>query len=310
MEFSWLTLVAAFGGGLFGAAIGALPSFIFTGFTVLVGVAIAFAGSDYDFLTNVAFGPIFGPHIGFAGGVAAAAFAARRGTLDSGGRDIATGLAGLGDPLPLLVGGAFGMLGYLIQYVLMEFLNLASYTDVVALTVFISAVIVRLAFGRTGLFGSLDDESRRRGRFNPGGHRAWVAYQQGWGQAAVIGLGVGAFSAFLAISVAQANPDLAPAGAVIGFGITAASLIFLQFGTSIPVTHHMALPAAVAAGVAAPFGIGAALIIGIIGGILGALVGEFASRLFLVHGDTHIDPPATSIWIMTSIFLIGALLFG
>ena len=310
MEFSWLILIAAFGGGLFGAAIGALPSFIFTGFTVLVGVAIAFAGSDYDFLTNVAFGPVFGPHIGFAGGAAAAAFAARRGTLDSGGRDIATGLAGLGDPAPLLVGGAFGMLGYLIQYVLMEFLSLGSYTDAVALTVFISAVIARLVFGKTGLFGSLDDESRRRGRFNPGGDRAWVAYQQGWGQAAVIGLGVGAFSAFLAITVAQANPDLAPAGAVIGFGITAASLIFLQFGATIPVTHHMALPAAVAAGVSLSLGVGGALILGILGGILGALVGELASRLFLIHGDTHIDPPATAIWIMTSVFLIGALLFG
>jgi hypothetical protein len=310
MEFSWLLLIAAFGGGLFGAAIGGLPSFIFTGFTVLVGVAIAFAGSDYDFLTNVAFGPVFGPHIGFAGGAAAAAFAARRGTLESGGRDIATGLAGLGDPAPLLVGGAFGMLGYLIQYVLMEFLRLGTLTDAIALTVFISAIIARLAFGRTGLFGSLDDEARRRGRFNPGGERAWVAYQQGWVQAAVIGLGVGAFSAFLAISVAQANPDLAPAGAVIGFGIAAASLIFLQFGATVPVTHHMALPAAVAAGVAAPLGIGAALIIGIIGGVLGAIVGEIFSRLFLIHGDTHIDPPAGAIWLMTSVFLIGALIFG
>ena len=310
MEFSWLMLIAAFGGGLFGAAIGALPSFIFTGFAVLVGVAIAFAGSDYDFLTNVAFGPVFGPHIGFAGGAAAAAFAARRGTLESGGRDIATGLAGLGDPLPLLVGGAFGVLGYLLQYLFLGILNLATLTDAIALSVFISAIIARLAFGKTGLFGKLDDESRRRGRFNPGGDRAWVAYQQGWGQAAVIGLGVGAFSAFLAISVAQANPDLAPAGAVIGFGITAASLIFLQFGATVPVTHHMALPAAVAAGVSLSLGVGGALIMGILGGILGALVGEVFSRLFLIHGDTHIDPPAGAIWFMTSVFLIGALLFG
>ena len=310
MEFSWLMLIAAFGGGLFGAAIGALPSFIFTGFAVLVGVAIAFAGSDYDFLTNVAFGPVFGPHIGFAGGAAAAAFAARRGTLESGGRDIATGLAGLGDPLPLLVGGAFGVLGYLLQYLFLGILNLATLTDAIALSVFISAIIARLAFGKTGLFGKLDDESRRRGRFNPGGDRAWVAYQQGWGQAAVIGLGVGAFSAFLAISVAQANPDLAPAGAVIGFGITAASLIFLQFGATVPVTHHMALPAAVAAGVSLSLGVGGALIMGILGGILGALVGEVFSRPFLIHGDTHIDPPAGAIWFMTSVFLIGALLFG
>ncbi len=34
---------------------------------------------------------------------------------------------------------------------------------------------------------------------------------------------------------------------VLGFGMAAASLVFLQFGTQIPVTHHIVLPAAVAA---------------------------------------------------------------
>lgn len=32
------TILSAFGGGLFGAAIGALPAFIFTGFIGLIGI--------------------------------------------------------------------------------------------------------------------------------------------------------------------------------------------------------------------------------------------------------------------------------
>ncbi|AHY46308.1 Hypothetical Protein RradSPS_1025 [Rubrobacter radiotolerans] len=305
MDFSLLLLIAAFGGGLFGAAIGGLPAFIFTGFLVIAGVATAIAGGEYDIIGNVAFGPVFGPHISFAGGVAAAAFAKRRGLLENG-KDITAGLAGVNSPAVLLVGGAFGALGYLIA----SFLNifLTGYTDTIALTVFISAVIVRLVFGNSGLFGSLEPAARQRGRFNPGEEQVWVPQQEAWGQAAVIGAGVGAISGFMYITVAAVGADVAPAGQVLGFGIAAASLIFLQFGATIPVTHHMALPAAVAA---ANLGAGAsdalAIVIAVIGGVAGAIVGEFASRLFLIHGDTHIDPPAIAIFVMTTVFILLGL---
>src|SRR3954471_23178282 len=112
MSFEFLDpalLLAAFAGGLFGAAIGGLPAFIFTGFAVLLGVAAGLGGSEFNVLAapndpqGIAFGVVFGPHISFAAGAAAAAFAARGDIVD--GKDIATPLAGLGDPLPLLVGG-------------------------------------------------------------------------------------------------------------------------------------------------------------------------------------------------------------
>ena len=61
--FSTLALLLAAGGGFFAAAIGALHSFIFTGFMVVSGTAIIVAGGTSDFLTNVAFGPVFGPHV-------------------------------------------------------------------------------------------------------------------------------------------------------------------------------------------------------------------------------------------------------
>ncbi|MDQ3509781.1 MAG: hypothetical protein M3494_17525 [Actinomycetota bacterium] len=307
-EFSLLFLIAAVGGGIFGAAIGGLPAFVFTGFAVIAGVAAAISGAEYDFLTNVAFGPVFGPHIAFGGAVAAAAYAKRAGMLDNG-KDITFGLAGLGNPVVLLVGGAFGALGYVLVTLLTPLVG--SYTDAIALVVAISAFIARLVFGSSGLLGNLEPAAETRGRFVPGDTQVWVPHQEGWGQASVIGLGVGALSTFMFLGIYEVNPELATPGAVLGFGISAASLIFLQYGTTVPVTHHMALVAGYAALVTVPIiGPTGALFVGLIGGVIGALLGELFSRLFLIHGDTHIDPPANAIWVGAAIFFVGGLLFA
>lgn len=84
--------------GVFGAAIGGQPAFIFTGFMVMIGVANSLAGGGFDFLGNVAFGPVFGPHISFAGGAAAVAAA---GALS----------LGLGGGVALVAGAVGGVLG-------------------------------------------------------------------------------------------------------------------------------------------------------------------------------------------------------
>lgn len=309
MDPNWfLMLIAAFGGGLFGAALGALPAFIFCGFAVIVGVAAALAGADYDFLGQVAFGPVFGPHVAFAGGVAATAYAKRAGLIEDG-KSILTGLTGMSNPAVLLVGGVFGALGHAIQSGLD--LVIGGLTDTIALTVFVSAVIVRLVFGETSVFGFLTEEARERGRFVPGGGNVWVPYQQDWLQVSVVGLGVGAISTFMFLGIAGIGEELAGAGVVLGFGISAASLIFLQFGVEMPVTHHMSLPAAYGALVFLPLlGGPGALVVGLIGGVLGAIVGEAFSRLFLIHGDTWIDPPANGIWFMALVFFVIGTLLG
>jgi hypothetical protein len=41
-------LLAAFAGGLFGAAIGGLPAFVFTDFAVLVGVMAGIGDSEFN----------------------------------------------------------------------------------------------------------------------------------------------------------------------------------------------------------------------------------------------------------------------
>ncbi len=317
MSFELGILLAAFGGGLFGAAIGALPAFIFTGLAVLVAVGAGLGGASFDVLGLVAFGPVTGPHVTFAGGAAAAAFAARRGDIEDG-KDIITPLAGLGDPLPLLVGGIFGAGGYALQVLLMNLLPpfqtafYPTYIDVIAVVVTVSAIITRLAFGRTGLFGSLDAEAHERGRFSTGEGRVWLAYQEGFLQASVVGLGTGLLAAWAATQFTAFDPALLPFGVLLGYGISATALIFLQFGFSVPVTHHMTLPASVAAvGVTVAGGPQIiAILVGAVAGILGALLGELFSRLFLIHGDTHLDPPANAIIVMSVVIVLGTLLFA
>lgn len=318
MDFGITMLLAAFAGGLFGAAIGGLPAFVFTGFAVLIGVAAAASGSDFDFIANVAFGPIFGPHIAFAGGAAAAAFAARRGQL-ADGKDIAAPLTGLSDPIALIVGGLFGVGGHIVNQLLIVATPFgesgffySNYTDTIALTVVISGIAARLMFGRMGLFGLLDPEARQRGRFVPEGERVWLEYQQGFLQSVVLGLGAGLLASWIVTAFYTANPDIVAAGVVLGFGISATSLILLEMGFSCPVTHHMTLPGAVAAvAVVAGFGGSAtvAMIAGAAAGIGGALFGELFSRLFLIHGDTHVDPPAAAIASMATVIIVVSLPF-
>jgi hypothetical protein len=311
-------LLAAFAGGLFGAAIGGLPAFIFTGFAVLLGVAAGLGGSEFNVLAapdepqGIAFGVVFGPHISFAGGAAAAAFAARIGDLEDG-KDIATPLAGLGNPLPLLVGGLFGVGGLVVQQLLVGLLGsvtVVTATDTIAFTVVISAIVARLAFGKTGLFGNLPPQASERDRFRPGGERVWLGYQEGFLQASVIGLGSGILAAWIVVAFAGVNPDLIQIAVPLGFGFSAVSLILLQIGFDCPVTHHMTLPGAVAA--AAVLGAGGtplvAVLLGAVAGVAGALLGELFSRLFLIHGDTHVDPPANAIWVMATVVFVFSLL--
>lgn len=278
------SILVAFGGGVFGAAIGALNAFIIVGFLVIAAVAAQTGSGD---LLAFPFGPAFGPHVGgFAAGVAAAAYARKKGLLDTG-KDIGTAIMGLNDPSLLLVGGVFGILGYLINYVfgLVGF----AWTDTVALTVVVSAIIARILWGN-GVFGKVAaDESR----WSPSPAIQWVPWQSSMMQRVVIGLGAGLFSAYFALQLGAAN-----GGGAIGFGISAASLVFLAFGLKVPVTHHITLVAAVAALASG------SMLWGAIFGILAAIVGELMAALFEVHGNTHIDPPAATIAALTSLSLL------
>lgn len=310
MTFDVLTLLLAAGGGFFAAAIGALHAFIFTGFMGVTGLAIAMAGGGTDFLTFVAFGPVFGPHIAFAGGVAAAAYAARV-SRDIGGKDIGVPLISIERPDVLLIGAVFGVFGYVVQFAIAQIPWFGTHTDSVALTVVVSAFVVRLAFGRASIFGNLP-EGAGWGRFAPRDDAAWVRWHEKFVPNTVLGVFAGLLAAGTSLKLAEFFPDIASVANLLFFSLSAISLFFLSLGLSFPVTHHITIIAGLAALTFLPVVGGnmiVATIIGTIFGMLSAWAGELFARLWHDHGNTHIDPPAAAIWPMTTVVLgLGALL--
>ncbi|MFB6224440.1 MAG: hypothetical protein ABEH86_12315 [Haloarcula sp.] len=341
-----LLLIAAFAGGAFGAAVGALPAFCFTGFMVIAGQAVAILrgslvgelgelgaeGIATGVTGAIAFGPVFGPHISFAGGAAAAAYAAKSDGMyepDEGdyhpAKDIAYALGTRPDILA--VGGLFGIFGMFVRQISG---GLALPWDPIAMGVVLSAVAHRIVFGYpiigAGSRNILDMspfESGEKRIATDGGSSAtatdggtaesyrlavepWLPHQYKWANVAMIGLTAGLLGGWIAIKTG--SPFL-------GFGISAASLTFLNLGVEkIPVTHHMTLPASTAtlaiyggtpeAGSMAAV---TALIVAGVFGAYGALVGEVVQRVFYAHSDTHFDPPAAAIVVGTLTVAILAI---
>ncbi len=279
MEFSFLELLVAFAGGIFGAAIGALPVWILCGLAVLIGASINLATGDPTFTNIVAWGSFIGPHTAFAGGAAAAAYAAKKKELGNG-RDILTALVGLNNPKVLFVGGIFGALGYVLLWMIMQVPNYSEivWTNTIALAVVLNMVIARFVFGNTGLFGK---PAAGQNRWIPSETGSWVPYQSEPMQLILLGIAIGVPAAWLA--------NVLPGSVGITFGFVAFLLIFMQFGYKVPVTHHIALSASVITATTGDIGWGVGF------GILAAFFGEFFACTLVYHGDTHIDPPTTAI---------------
>ncbi|MFE9662646.1 hypothetical protein [Streptomyces sp. NPDC005955] len=298
MNLTLESIAAAAAGGLFAAAVGALAAFVLCGLMILIGTAAVIGAGNPWFLEHVALGEWFGPHIAFAGAIAAVAYAARRGKADTG-RDIVSGMVGTADPLTLVVGAAFGVFGLVAQSALNQSDWMLTYTNTTAITVVVSAIVVRLVFGRTGLFGRTE-ATGLRARLRTTEQAVWLKWQETPLMSGLLGLGVGFLAAWSAVALAKTHPSLGVAAGVLAFGVSALSLVFLATPVAVPVTHHITAVAA-AAGLAF-----SSVWIGALAGLVTALVGEVASRLFLIHGDTHIDPPAVAIAVMTPVALTSA----
>jgi len=324
-------LVAAFAGGAFGASIGALPSFSLAGLVVVVGelyaLSVRSVGAELpvDVTASIGFGPVLGPHVAFGGGAAALAYAAKRDYLDSGfdyhqAKEVTRGLGNRPDVLA--VGGVFGVVGYAIATLSS---TVAAPVDPVALGVVGSALVHRVAFGYSLVgAGPRDWFDMTPSERSPGDGsesepvadggasvEPWLPYQCRWDEVLVLGLVVGILGAYVAYLTASA---------FLAFGISVVALVFLNADVAeIPVTHHVSLPAStvVLALVGDPGGaltpsvvagavpLWVALLAGAAFGILGALLGEVLQRIFYAHAETHLDPPAASIVVTSS--LIGML---
>lgn len=344
--------VAAFAGGAFGAMIGALHSFIFAGFVIIAGEAANIAGRSVAGLdaaagdpvalgavgltSNIGFGAVFGPHIAFAGGVAATAYAAKKGYMESDwgyheGKNIFWCFSCHRLDV-LAVGGLFGTGGYLAAFALGE---VGAPVDPIAASIVVSAAVHRLVVGYS-VFGAphgngyLDVSPFEREEIiatdGGGGEpeqrlavEPWIPWMYQWSGVATLGVIAGALGGFIFFQTG--SPFLA-------FGISAASIMILNdglddnygdFSITPPLTHHItlcgsagvlafsgvAIPAATPATVAAAIPLWQALAVGAAFGLVAALIGELSERFIYAHADTHWDPPATAIALTT--LLIGVL---
>ncbi len=288
---SIFSILAAFGGGTFGAAFGALPSFILTGLIAIAGGILALSGAaDYS-MAYIAFGPFLGPHVAFAGGVAAAAFAAHKRKKLKNGADILTSLYGLGDGSVLLVGGVFGVLGSLVAYLWGTVVGIP--TDQPGITVLTLGIATRLLFGKCGILGKCECDEMRV--WFPNGEQILNTIVLS------VGLGIVITGTGELLLLSGVEPGtLAGSYPVLCFGISAFSLFFVQTGSAAPTTHHITFPCALA------FCLSGNMLIGMVTALVCGLLCELAVKLFNSYCDTHIDPPATTITIV--VLLINLLL--
>jgi len=314
-------LLVAFAGGAIGAAIGATAALSLAGLSIVVGEVgnyLVGAGPGDPAATGltalIGYGPALGPHVAFAGAVAAAAYVGRRERPNSAfpyhsAKNVyrAIGVR----PDAMLVGGTFGVLGYWIATLVW---TVGVPVDPVMFSVVATGLLARVAFGyplfgslsagvldmspyergeiRTALSGDAENEGSARPVVEP-----WATQQYGWQEQAILGLVVGLFGAYVA-SVTGSY--------YLAFGIAAALLAFLVVGERrVPVTHHLALPASIVALSLPGARIELVLLSGALFGVLSGLVGELAGRVLYAHADTHVDPPAVAIVITT--LLIGLL---
>ena len=328
-------LITALAGGAFGAAIGALPAFIFTGFVVFLGEGVAILqrqlgsveavpkGELAVGLTGViGFGAITGPHIAFAGGVAASAYAGKKyPEMEPDGWDYHFGkniLYAFGTkPDILAVGAVFGAAGMLIAKISG---GLGFPTDGIALAVVATAFLARAAFGYpivgswagSNILDMSPFEREEQRTVTDGGvemerlaTEPWLPHQYRWSGVTAIGLVGGILAGYIWLQTGSI---------FMGYAISAMSLLFLQLGVEkIPVTHHITLMGSVGAVVALPM-VGSepvALLVAGAFGVLSGLLGELTQRMFYSHSGTHVDPPAMAIVIVMLLvgvlFLLGVL---
>lgn len=303
-----LALITAFGGGAFAAAIGGTNAFIFTGIFAICGSVAGMCGfGDVAgfVMGNIAFGSFFGPHIGFTGGVGAAAYAKKKGYMENGA-DTVTPLVKLNKPDVLIVGGIIGVVGFLLKYVIIDLAiggvgNAHFGTDGPGFIVFWFAIVIRLMFGGKFRTGSET--------FSKGSALSTVI---------VVGLTYSLVTAgiFLAAAMA-AGPDIGTFYSTIGpyfntlmFGLAAVGLLFAVMGHPYYAHHHISIITAEAAAQSLHYtqNIYASLAIGIVFGLCATLLFDLGAHLFNSGTDSHIDPPAFAIWIMT--FVVTACFPG
>ncbi|MCK5147659.1 permease [bacterium] len=283
-----VNFLIAFSGGVLGAALGGLNGFGLCGLSALVGTVIYMSTGDMTYQQVITWGPFLGPHVVFAGGLGAAAYAAKRGFLCSG-RNVLASLYGGNNPSILIVGGLFGLSGYIINLILskIKIFDGLEWTNTIGLSIVFIGFAARLLFGKTGIFGKVPEGGSRWRLSRPEEWQPWPSHTL---QVLVTAVALSILAGGVVMRMPQAAGLL--------FGISAMTLFFFHFGARIPVTLHIILSAELAVLASG------SLLWGVVVGVLAAYLCELFACLFLIHGDTHIDPPAMSLGVTFTLVAI------
>lgn len=167
-----LPFILAFFGGVFGTAIGGASAFILFGLMAMIGIATLVTTGDPTFLEGVALNPVFAPFATFIGAFAAAAYTAklsREGKLQNADGSEAEPFAGgniFAPLLPfknisiLLVGGVFGVIGFVLLVLLDDIIGLPA--DNIGVAVLLGGILVRLVFGDGDFQSQLPPKVQKR----------------------------------------------------------------------------------------------------------------------------------------------------
>ena len=283
-------ILAAFGAGLLAASIGAVNAFIMTGIMAIIAGVTACAGVADGVSATIAFGTVLGPHMSFAAGAAATAYAKKKGYIDNGCA-LGQGLTYLGKADVLVVGGIFGIIAYLIaDFVVAKiFGGLIPYgTDNPGMTVVISGIIARLAFTDNGV-------KSKNPTFMSKGDALTALLVRATALSLMAG-GTGVALNAAGFSLAGYN--------LILFGIAAVTLLFPGMGS----WHHIGIISAYATMIAVGAGLApvAVVLFAVVAGILVALICNIENCLINTEVDSHIDGEGTSICLMTILLNIVA----
>ena len=283
-------ILAAFGAGALAASIGAVNAFIMTGILAIIAGVTACAGVADAVSSVVAFGTILGPHMSFAAGAAATAYAKKKGYIDNGCA-LGQGLAFLGKADVLVVGGIFGVIACLIaDFVVAKiFGGLIPFgTDNPGMTVVISGIIARLAFTDNGV-------KSKNPTFMAKGE-ALTALLVRAGALSLMAGGTG-------VALNAAGASLAGYNLIL-FGIAAVTLLFPGMGS----WHHIGIISAYATmiGVGAGLADAAVVVLALVAGLLVALLCNIENCLINTEVDSHIDGEGFSICIMTIVLNVVA----
>ena len=289
IEFILIYLALAFAGGMFGATVGALLSFVLCGAFALISSCFYLAGDAATGLLVdnwLTWGPLVGPHTAFVGGCWAAVYARYHANYHNS-KDICQPLITLQRNDVILVGGLGGTAGALISilvqqlpvYCLADGTTLPSGNHV-ASGVVIASIAGRIIFGKTGIFGQPPEKINR---FEGSERNNWLPQQHSIGAIALLTVTVGLPAAFTTYLHSGTH--------LIIFAIMTLLFLFMVLGQGVVAAHHIAICAYAAVAVTGNVAWGLCF------ALLAAFSGDFFAYLFTAHGDSHIDPPSCAIML-------------